>query len=104
VKVLPVVTASYRDGILTISVGLKTEQKASAKKIKVTTGTQGPRRSPMAACPPRHYQRKDPASSGIPARGEDPRVPSFGALCHAVLDFGIGRGEEHALVAVPPAP
>jgi HSP20 family protein len=33
------VTASYRDGILTISVGLKTEQKASAKKIDVTTGT-----------------------------------------------------------------
>jgi HSP20 family protein len=32
------VTASYRDGILTISVGLKTEQKASAKKIEVTTG------------------------------------------------------------------
>jgi HSP20 family protein len=29
------VTASYRDGILTISVGLKTEQKPSAKKIKV---------------------------------------------------------------------
>ena len=32
------VTASYRDGILTISVGLKTEQKASAKKIEVTAG------------------------------------------------------------------
>ena len=32
------VTASYRDGILTISVGLKTEQKASAKKIEVATG------------------------------------------------------------------
>jgi HSP20 family protein len=32
------VTASYRDGILTISVGLKTEQKAPAKKIEVTTG------------------------------------------------------------------
>jgi HSP20 family protein len=32
------VTASYRDGILTISVGLKTEQKASAKKIEVVTG------------------------------------------------------------------
>jgi HSP20 family protein len=32
------VTASYRDGILTISVGLKTEQKAAAKKIEVTTG------------------------------------------------------------------
>ena len=31
------VTASYRDGILTISVGLKTEQKASAKKIEVVT-------------------------------------------------------------------
>jgi len=32
------VSASYRDGILTISVGLKTEQKASAKKIEVATG------------------------------------------------------------------
>jgi len=32
------VTASYRDGILTISVGLKTEKKASAKKIEVVTG------------------------------------------------------------------
>ena len=32
------ITASYRDGILTISVGLKTEQKASAKKIEVATG------------------------------------------------------------------
>jgi HSP20 family protein len=32
------VTASYRDGILTVSVGLKTEQQASAKKIEVTTG------------------------------------------------------------------
>jgi len=32
------VTATYRDGILTISVGLKTEQKASAKKIEVVTG------------------------------------------------------------------
>ena len=32
------VTASYRDGILTISVGLKTEQKASAKKIEVAAG------------------------------------------------------------------
>jgi HSP20 family protein len=31
------VTASYRDGILTISVGLKTE-KASAKKIEITKG------------------------------------------------------------------
>jgi HSP20 family molecular chaperone IbpA len=31
------VTASYRDGILTISVGLRTEQKAAAKKIEVTT-------------------------------------------------------------------
>jgi len=29
------VTASYHDGILTISVGLKTEQQASAKKIEV---------------------------------------------------------------------
>ena len=33
------VTASYRYGILTISVGLKTEQKAAAKKIEVATGT-----------------------------------------------------------------
>jgi HSP20 family protein len=32
------VTASYRDGILTICVGLKTEQQAPAKKIEVTTG------------------------------------------------------------------
>jgi HSP20 family protein len=32
------VTASYRDGILTISVGLKTEEKASAKKIEVVKG------------------------------------------------------------------
>ena len=32
------VTASYRDGILTISVGLKTEKKASAKKIEIVTG------------------------------------------------------------------
>jgi HSP20 family protein len=32
------ITASYRDGILTISVGLKTEQKASAKKIEVAKG------------------------------------------------------------------
>jgi HSP20 family molecular chaperone IbpA len=32
------VTASYRDGILTISVGLKAEEKTSAKKIEVTTG------------------------------------------------------------------
>jgi HSP20 family protein len=32
------VTASYHDGILTISVGLKTEKKESAKKIEVTTG------------------------------------------------------------------
>ncbi len=31
------ITASYRDGILTISVALKTEGKASAKKIEVTT-------------------------------------------------------------------
>jgi HSP20 family protein len=29
------VTASYGDGILTVSVGLKTEQKASAKKIEI---------------------------------------------------------------------
>jgi HSP20 family protein len=32
------VTASYRNGILTISIGLKTEQKAPVKKIQVTTG------------------------------------------------------------------
>jgi HSP20 family protein len=32
------VTASYHDGILTISVGLKTEQKAPAKKIEVAKG------------------------------------------------------------------
>ena len=32
------VTASYRDGILTVSVALKSEQKAPAKKIEVTTG------------------------------------------------------------------
>jgi HSP20 family molecular chaperone IbpA len=32
------ITVCYRDGILTISVGLKTEQKASAKKIEVATG------------------------------------------------------------------
>jgi HSP20 family protein len=32
------VTASYRDGILTISVGLKTEEKASAKKVEIVTG------------------------------------------------------------------
>ncbi len=32
------VTASYRDGILTISVGLKAEKKESAKKIEITTG------------------------------------------------------------------
>jgi HSP20 family protein len=32
------VTASYRDGILTISVGLKTEQQASVKKIEVVKG------------------------------------------------------------------
>jgi HSP20 family protein len=29
------VTANYRDGILAICVGLKTEQKTSAKKIEV---------------------------------------------------------------------
>jgi HSP20 family protein len=33
------VAASYRNGILEISIGLKTEQKASAKKIKVAPGT-----------------------------------------------------------------
>jgi HSP20 family protein len=32
------VTASYRDGILTVSVGLKAEQKPSARKIEVVTG------------------------------------------------------------------
>ena len=32
------ITASYRDGILTISVGLKAEQKESAKKIEITSG------------------------------------------------------------------
>jgi HSP20 family protein len=32
------VTASYRDGILTISVGLKEAKKESAKKIEVTSG------------------------------------------------------------------
>jgi HSP20 family protein len=32
------VTASYQDGILTISVGLKTEKKEPAKKIEITTG------------------------------------------------------------------
>ena len=31
------VTASYRDGILTVSVGQKAEQKVSAKRIEVTT-------------------------------------------------------------------
>jgi len=29
---------SYRHGILTISVGLKTEHKASAKKVEIATG------------------------------------------------------------------
>ena len=33
------VTASYNDGILTISVGLKAEHKVSAKKIEVVKGT-----------------------------------------------------------------
>jgi HSP20 family protein len=32
------VTASYRDGILTISVGLKTDEHAAAKKIEVVKG------------------------------------------------------------------
>jgi HSP20 family protein len=32
------VTASYRDGILMISVGLKPEQKPPAKKIQIATG------------------------------------------------------------------
>jgi hypothetical protein len=31
-------SASRRDGILTISVGLKSEQKASARKIEVAVG------------------------------------------------------------------
>ena len=31
------VTASYRDGILTVSVGQKAEQNRSAKRIEVTT-------------------------------------------------------------------
>src|SRR5579864_4878872 len=31
------VTASYRDGILTISVGLKSQEKAAAKKIPIAT-------------------------------------------------------------------
>jgi HSP20 family protein len=33
------ITASYRDGILTVSIGLKTEKKEPAKKIEVTSGT-----------------------------------------------------------------
>ena len=33
------VTASYRDGILTISVGLKVEKKEPVKKIEITSGT-----------------------------------------------------------------
>jgi HSP20 family protein len=33
------ITASYRDGILTISIGLKTEKKEPGKKIEVTSGT-----------------------------------------------------------------
>jgi len=32
------VTASYRDGILTVSVGLKTAERAPAKKIEVVKG------------------------------------------------------------------
>jgi HSP20 family protein len=32
------ITASYRDGILTVRVGLKTEKKEPAKKIEVTSG------------------------------------------------------------------
>jgi HSP20 family protein len=32
------VTASYRDGILTISIGLKTDEKGSARKIEVVKG------------------------------------------------------------------
>jgi HSP20 family protein len=32
------ITASYHDGILTISVGLKTEEKAAAKKIEIVKG------------------------------------------------------------------
>jgi HSP20 family protein len=31
------ITASYRDGILTISIGLKSEEKAAAKKIQIAT-------------------------------------------------------------------
>ncbi len=30
--------ASYRDGILAISVGLKTGEKPAAKKIEISTG------------------------------------------------------------------
>ena len=33
------ITASYRDGILTVSIGLKEEKKESARKIEVTSGT-----------------------------------------------------------------
>jgi len=33
------VTATYRDGILTVTVAMKAEEKAAAKKIEVTTGT-----------------------------------------------------------------
>lgn len=32
------VTADYRDGILTVTVGMKSEKKAAVKKIEVTTG------------------------------------------------------------------
>ncbi len=50
------VAASYHDGILTISVGLKTEQKASAKKIEVTrTRSRSPRTSRILA--PRGWPR-----------------------------------------------
>lgn len=32
------VTADYRDGILTVTVGMKSEKKVAVKKIEVTTG------------------------------------------------------------------
>lgn len=32
------VTADYRDGILTVTVGMKPEKKVAAKKVEVTTG------------------------------------------------------------------
>jgi hypothetical protein len=39
-----VVTANYGDGILTISVGLKTAQRASAEKIEVANSKKRPGR------------------------------------------------------------